>query len=272
MRVVSKRQRRHHRREGLKRGGRFLLRRVLPLSLVAIVLAQLWPRVHAWISTSPSFQVDRVLVSGNMFLTPREIVSIAGIEPGAPLISLRPEEAEGRLRLHPRVRRAAISYVFPRAIRLWVEERQPIALIESDGLHAVSRDGVVLPPVEGRPIESLPLLLPPPGVTTEGHLVKAPPLLEALTFLAELEHVDVRLSRTVSLVDLSDARFARVYVDSLDTALIYEVGGEWNAHVRALPAVMEDLTRTGVEGAVLDLRFREQIVRRGGALAQAMVP
>jgi hypothetical protein len=40
--------------------------------------------------------------------------------------------------------------------------------------------------------------------------------------------------------------------------------------VRALPAVIEDLEREGVVGAVLDLRFREQIVRRGGALAQVL--
>jgi hypothetical protein len=240
--------------------------------VIAFALVQLWPRAHEWILSSPTFQVDRVLVSGNRFLTPREIVAIASIEPGDPLVALRPDEAEGRLRLHPRVRRASISYVFPRGIRLWVEEREPVALIEHEGLVTVSSDGVLLPTVPGRELDDLPVVVPPHDLVTEGHLVHAPSVLEALAFLAGLGRVDDRLARTVSLVDVSDEKFARVFVDSLDTALIFEVGGEWETHLRALPAVVADLTRERVRGSVLDLRFREQIVRRGGALAQAMVP
>jgi hypothetical protein len=222
--------------------------------------------------TSPEFQVDRVLVSGNRFLSPREIVAIAGISPGDPLVALRPDEAEGRLRLHPRVRRAAISYVFPRGIRLWVDEREPVAFIEHDGLHAVSADGVLLPEVPGRELDDLPVVVPPADLVTEGHLVQAKAVFEALAFLEELGDADEKLARSVSLLDVSDEKFARVFVDSLDTALIFEVGGEWSAHVRALPAVVADLTREGLQGTVLDLRFREQIVRRGGALAQALTP
>ena len=83
-----------------------------------------------------------------------------------------------------------------------------------------------------------------------------------------LDQIDRRLTGSISVIDLTDARFAHVHLDTLSTALVFEIGGYWTAHVLALPAVVDDLTRSRLHGTVLDLRFREQIVRRGGTFAQ----
>ena len=144
-----------------------------------------------------------------------------------------------------------------------------MAQIEGAEIRAISRDGVLLPPVPGRELQDLPLIQAGSDVSRAGNPVREPAVLEALAFLDELERTDSRLLDSVSIVDVSDGRFGRVYVDSLDTALIYEMGGAWGGHVRVLPGVFEDLSREHVVGTVLDLRFREQIVRRGGALASA---
>jgi cell division protein FtsQ len=266
MRVLSKRRRQERRLSFVKRGARFFVLRVLPVVAVLVVVRELWPVCADWLQSSPLFRVDKVMVSGNRFLSSRELVQIATVRPGMPLVNVRFDRSEERLELHPRIRKAEIRYVFPRAVRIRVEERTPVALMEHGELRPISVDGVVLPPVAGRVAESLPVVVPREGVPVEGSVVRDPAVLEALGFLSALEETDARLARSTSIVDVTDVRFARVYLDTLSTAMVYEIGGEWSAHLRALPAVIADLTEAEARGSVLDLRFREQIVRRDGNL------
>ncbi len=261
-----KRQRRRTAVRLLLRTVRFGLVRILPVAaVVGLVHEIVYPAVHRWLLTSPVFRVERVVVSGNRFLTPCEVVSLAGIVPGTPLISVRPSKSESRLLSHPRIQKADVRYEFPRGLRLRVEERLPVALVDHEGLTILSGDGVVLPPVPGRVGEDLPVILPPSAFRREGDAVLEPRMLDALDFLAALEEIDTRLGRSVSAMDLSGARFARVYLDTLDAALLYEPCRDWSAHLRVLPAVIADMTRAGLVGPVLDLRFARQIVRRGGS-------
>lgn len=246
----------------MRRAGAFVAFKVLPMLGIVWLCAATWPRVHDWLETSPSLRVKRVLVSGNRFLTPTELITIAGVSPGMPLVAFGRADAEARLRVHPRVRDASVRYVFPRSLRVDVSERVPVALLELDGPRPISEDGVVLPDVPGRVSEDLPVLLPPSDMTSA---TAAPPdVREALVFLSTLATVSPGLSGSVSLVDLTGERFTRVYLDTLDTAVLYEKGGRWDAHLLALPVVLSELAAEGRRGAVLDFRFREQIVRRGG--------
>ena len=270
MSVMSGRKRRRARTKGSVRGGfLFVAFRVVPLVMLFAVAGEMWPAVHERLLSSPTFAIKQVLVSGNEYLTPEEVVDLGHVKPGMPLVALRPGAVEGRLKLHPRIAEAHVRFSFPRAVRLRVTERKPVAQIEGDEIRAVSRDGVLLPPVPGRELENLPLIQAGREVHRDGNPVRIPAVLEALAFLDELERTDSRLFDSVAVIDVTDARFGRVHLDSLDTALIYEIGGVWEPHVRVLPGVFEDLTREEVLGSVLDLRFREQIVRRGGVFAHA---
>ncbi len=224
----------------------------------------LLPELHAWLLTSPSARVKKVAVSGNRFLTPREVITLAEIHPGMPMVTVRAGDAEARLTTHPRIRRADVNYRFPMSIRVDVQERFPIALIDGDPLTMLSPDGRVLPPVPGRRTEDLPLVVPPTAFRREGDAVRDPLIIDALHLLTMMREEAPELARRVSLVDLSGVRFARVYLDTLDVALLYEPCADWGGHIQALSAVIADLARENREGSVLDLRFREQIVRRGG--------
>jgi cell division protein FtsQ len=243
---------------------RIILRRVLPLAAAAFLLALVWPELHAWLLSSPAFRVTRIVVKGNHYMTPRELIELAGVRPGMPLLEVRPHEAAARLKGHSRIERAEVRYRFPRALRLEVRERLPVARIEMDGFRWISSDGALLDAVPGEAGQDLPIVLPPAGCRTAAGRVEEPCVREALRFLSELDVVDPALSRTVSIIDLTAARFARVHLDTLQTGLLYAKSDEWRPHVRVLPAVMADLGAAGIEGAVLDLRFRDQIVRRGG--------
>jgi cell division protein FtsQ len=250
----------------IRRWARFVLLRVLPLTVLAAFARVGWTEGVNALRESPSFTVTKVMVRGHRHLTPRELADVAGIHPGDPLLDLDLAGARDRLALHPRVGRASVDYVFPRGVRLTVEERRAVALLDVDGLRGVTADGVVLPPVPGRPPEDLPVVVPPARVVPEGQVITDPRVREALAFCGAFEAVSPVLVGVVSTIDLTARAGARVYLDTLDVALVYAPGDpeRWREGLVALPAVIEDLAREGVQGAVLDLRFRDQIVRRGG--------
>jgi len=262
LRVVSRRRRRERRRLFLSRAGRFALLRVLPLVVVVAVAAQLWPAASGWLAGLGPFQVNKIWVRGNRYLTPADVLTIAAVRPSMSLLDIRAADSEAKLRLHPRIQHADVEYVFPRGLRVSIEERSPVALLELGRLEPLSADGVLLPPVEGRPTSNLPIILPPRTARVEGPIVHDSKVTDGLAFLAALSETDVRLGESVSIVDLRNPRLGRVYLDTLSTALVYETGS-WREPIAALPAVIADLDTT--VGAVLDLRFDREIVRRGGS-------
>lgn len=250
----------------MRRVARFVLLRVLPITVLVAFARVGWTAGVKALRSSPSFTVEKVMVRGHRLLTPREVADVAGIVPGEPLVGLDLSAARDRLMLHPRVGRAEVDYVFPRGVRLSVSERHPVALLDVDGLREVSADGVVLPPVPGRPPANLPVVMPPGESAVEGQVVVDAGVREAIGFCAAIDEVAPELGRVVATVDLRGEAVARVYLDTLDTAILYAPGDpdRWRTSMVGLPAVIEDLSREGVVGAVLDLRFRDQIVRRGG--------
>jgi len=266
IRIRARRRRRRHRQAIVRRVARFVLLRVLPVTVLVAFARVGWTEGMKALRASPSFTVEKVMVRGHRLLTPREVADVAGIVPGEPLVGLDLAAARDRLMLHPRVGRADVDYVFPRGVRLSVEERRPVALLDVDGLREVTVDGVVLPPVPGRPPADVPVVVPPGRAAVEGQVVIDPGVREAIDFCAAMDEVAPALAHTVATIDLRRASVTRVYLDTLDAALLYAPGdpGRWRTSLVGLPAVIDDLTREGVVGAVLDLRFRDQIVRRGG--------
>jgi cell division septal protein FtsQ len=265
-RVVSRRRQKDRRRRQLRQAGRFALTRVLPLILVIAVGAQLWPAASGWLGGLPFLEVKKIWVRGNRFLTPAEVLTIASLRPSMSLLSVRAPDSEAKLRLHPRIRHADVEYVFPRGLRVTLEERSPVALVELGQLAPLAADGVLLPPVEGRPIEDLPIILPPKTARVEGPIVRDSKVADALSLLAAVYETDSRLGESISIVDLRSPEASRVYLDTLSTGLVYETG-RWREPVRALPAVIADLDT--VVGAVLDFRFDREIVRRSGSAEAA---
>ena len=83
----------------MRSGLAFVGFKVLPLVAVFAVAGELWPAVNHWLLTSPALAVRQVLVSGNEYLTPTEVVDLAHVKPGMPLMLLRPGAVEGRLKL-----------------------------------------------------------------------------------------------------------------------------------------------------------------------------
>jgi cell division protein FtsQ len=190
----------------------------------------------AWLLwTGPLFTVGTVRVDGAGTLTSAEVVDVAGIAQGTPLMRVDVEAAEARVARLPQVAGVEVTRGWPRSVVVTVIERVPVAVVEQDGLRSlVDADGVLFDTVTGYPpVGVVPLEVADPG--PEDRATRA--ALAALVALPE----DVR-----GEVAGAQATTAEDVTLTLEDGTIVLWGSEVDAGTKAaaLGALLEQL-RTG---------------------------
>jgi cell division protein FtsQ len=114
---------------------------------------------------SPVLAVADVRVDGAGTLTAAEVVDVAGIAEGTPLLRVDVDAAEARVARLPQVADVEVTRGWPRSVVVTVVERVPVAVVEEAGTRSlVDRDGVLFDTVTGRPpAGAVPLDVADPG-------------------------------------------------------------------------------------------------------------
>ncbi|MCL6635696.1 MAG: FtsQ-type POTRA domain-containing protein [Peptococcaceae bacterium] len=136
---------------------------------------------------SPFFEVSRILVRGNQFLSEDTIKSAAGINTGENIFKLDLAAAASGLKVIPLVRDVRIERSFPSTVVITVQERVPLALLPTgDGFIEVDGEGVCLQKA-GAGIPGLPVITGVQGdIPNPGQVVRAGRLEEALAVVGGL--------------------------------------------------------------------------------------
>ena len=101
---------------------------------------------------SPVLAVSAVRVDGAGTLTTAEVVDVAGVARGTPLLRVDVEAAEGRVARLPQVAGVEVTRGWPRSVVVTVVERRPVAVVEEAGTRSlVDADGVLFDSVTGEP-------------------------------------------------------------------------------------------------------------------------
>ena len=87
----------------------------------------------AWVLLSPWLDVDRVDTAGVLASEAHEVLADSGVILGRPLILIRAEEVEASLEDDPYVAEADVAVDWPDRVVVRVEERHPVAWVESAG-------------------------------------------------------------------------------------------------------------------------------------------
>ncbi len=98
-----------------------------------------------WVFLSPWLSVASVTTSGIGASTSEAVLTEHGVVEGTPMIMIRTGRIETALEIDPWVRESDVELVWPRSVVVRVEERVPVAWVETDegwGLYAI--DGVRL--------------------------------------------------------------------------------------------------------------------------------
>jgi len=90
---------------------------------------------------SPLFSVDEVRVAGLDRLDAEQVLALAGVEEGAPMLLVDLGGAREALAADPMVASAAIEREWPRTVALRVVEEQPLALVVHGDIASVVAEG-----------------------------------------------------------------------------------------------------------------------------------
>lgn len=168
-------------------------RRVLAASLgIGVVAGSIW-----LVFFSSALAVSGVRVEGGEVLDADEVRRAAAVPLGEPLATVNIDAVTARVESLAPVKSAAVSRAWPDRVRIAIEERETVAVVDRDGLvRGVDADGVIFREYPSPP-EGVPLV-------AMGAQTQADALAEAATV------VDVLPASLAS-------RVAVVEVDTIDT-------------------------------------------------------
>jgi cell division septal protein FtsQ len=236
---------------------------LLGLALVGVILGSaVWgQRLLAKLSY---FNVRRVEVVGTHWVAPDSLLTLAGIRSDR---SVWEDYSAVAIRLteHPMIEEALIRRAGLRSLRIIVREVEPVALVGIPELWAVRADGRLLPIDPTRSPVDLPLLTIGATLTDDSTRLAEGPALDALRVFAVLHALDPGLTAVVSdFEQLGSTDFVLNLMASQPARRIALPAEIDQRLVERLRATLADLRSRGIEAAVIEARFADQIVVRRG--------
>ena len=129
------------------------------------------------LAKASGFAIKAVTITGARELTETEILTLAGIGPRNSLVFLNVADLRARLKAVPLIKEANVSKLYPNRLLIEVEERQPTALWQKDGLVAlVAADGTPIDDLKDPRFQRLPLVV---GTDANKHLEEYLEVLDA---------------------------------------------------------------------------------------------
>ena len=136
---------------------------------------------------SPVFEVHRVLVRGNQFLSGDTIRSVADISTGVNIFKLDLAAPAANLKMIPMIKEAQVARSLPATVVITVQERRPLALLPNgEGFVEVDAEGVYLQKA-GAGVPGLPVITGVQGdIPGPGQVIRAERLGDALAVISGL--------------------------------------------------------------------------------------
>lgn len=212
----------------------------------------------------PRFWTVRTIeIEGNRALDRDELLERLGLADGMPWWRVQLGSLRAAAAREPRLLNADFDVHFPRAIRVRVSEREGmVRVIDEQGsaTFELAADGTLLDVVPGLTQTDLPWLTGPlPGPLRAGRRIELPRAEGWTQQLAKL-----RSDWPAFWADLSELRYAgeagfELYLRAGRKVVLWDPARNQDLWAE-VPRVLSDLEQWHVDDAVLNLRFRDQVV------------
>jgi len=230
-------------------------------------MAMLWLG-YAMILKTDRFQLTQFKVSETFHIRPQEIRTI--FEPALhhSLLTLDLEPFMREVLDHPWVREVRIKRVLPDTLSIHIQERDPVAVVESQrDLHWVDAEGVILGPANPSKDTRTKSLTHITGITLHGLMRRDPGHLNrlraGLTLIELIKNQPVSHSASPGfenslVLDLSHGEKDLRLVLEGYTLRFGE--GAYEEKWKSFLAVYEDLRARDLAPEEIDLRFTDQVI------------
>jgi cell division protein FtsQ len=99
---------------------------------------------YRYVVSSPYFNISDIAIEGNVNFKRDDLISLCGVRIGQNIFSVMTEDVYTRLTSNPWIKNATIKKEMPDRLHIKINERNPAALLMSQGIYLMSGDGVVL--------------------------------------------------------------------------------------------------------------------------------
>jgi len=219
--------------------------------------------IAGWMGNDRSFSIQRVEVIGCEILQTDDVMKAANVPLSTPIMQLDLRAVQQRVEQMPMVKNVSVARQFPATIAIRIEEVQPIALLNNDGLHPIDDLGNILPMPRRFKVLDLPVLSGA-VVTTRTNVPRLNHNgLSAIEYLTALRKYDSALYHDISESRLDSRGGLVLYL--MEEGVPVLMGKEqWLEKSERLSVVMKHLkTQSGaLHVAEFDLRFAGQVIAR----------
>lgn len=217
---------------------------------------------HQWKAT---LKVQRIFVEGSRSIPPGEIVQISKVTAGTPMYNIDLSKVKANILSQRYIKSVVIVRELPNALRIQVEERQPIAAISQQPLIFLDDDGVALPPYQSSIVFDVPLItgFPETQEIPLGNHVDDSHILHAIALLQQARSIDTELYHLVSEVHIEPDGEVTLY--SSDAGVPIFLGKENGAKKLFLLKIFwkEFVHKQDANQLrMVDLRFEDQVIAR----------
>jgi cell division protein FtsQ len=215
------------------------LRWAFLLALVALIIFGAgigMLKAYRFCTTSDSFSITDIKVSGNAQVKTGEILGICGLEKGSNGFAVNIHDAEQELLKNPWIESATIRRELPGSFIITIKERVPLFCARKKGkLYYVTAEGLLIAPVDSRNFRSLPILEIGPG--GDDYLPQLP------EFIAQFRHAGFPFTLSqISWLRISAGAGFELYWESRKMRL--GIGAEqWKDNMKRIASVVSDLEK-----------------------------
>jgi cell division protein FtsQ len=217
-----------------------------------------WVYVH--LLEDSYFRVREVEIEGCGKIRPEAVRSLLMIEGMPNLFTVRLEEIAGRVETHPWIDHFVVRKIFPHKIRVQIEERKPIAILQLEKLYYIDAKGVVFSPVGEGDGYNFPFLT---GLTRQALEKDSESSRDLLMRALELVRLTEK-EKVSPLGEISEIHMSRIFgMDCYARANGLEVKmGKDSFHekMRRLSIVWSDLQKRGLSVMSIDCSDLNRIV------------
>jgi cell division protein FtsQ len=209
---------------------------------------------YTYILSDPYFQIRETVIRGCREVTEKEVLALASLHPQQNIFSVRTDKLARQIERNPWIKDAYVGRELPDRLIMEIRERIPLALVEKkQSIFIVDREGVIFKVLGHNDNLDLPVIT---GYEKNGtkltKLMKKS--LELLTHLSDTKQAPITYQ------NLSEVHLDEIFGLSLvtDTGLCLVLGfDDFGNKLRALPAVMEGLSKKNIDMALLHIDLRD---------------
>jgi cell division protein FtsQ len=217
---------------------------------------------RTWIAESKTFYTRRIEVLGNELLTKDEILHLGGLTPHSSIWKRDLCQVTEGIRVNPFVETVEVERLLPDVLRIRIEEKHPVALLNLQGMfYCIDEDGLVLPSKPGK-LYDLPVISGDfQGGVSVGSQAGGKRVQEGLGFLMFVFRSRPEMYSRISEVVVGKPEGLILYTSKAGVPVRVGTGG-YTRKILYLEAILDKLAANKDLSRVhyIDLRFEDQVV------------